>query len=301
MCCHYLGRMENLGDIPHIIYIDESQVNNLFSMMNKGRVSEILQRDRELDNSTKGVGIKKILQLQYSGSSEDESETEVVKQMNLVGEFATIYTLLLDSDSLRYIGDLGDDSRDDIDDGDFIESVGKISPSPLNELEDKFSDILPFLNLMQDAGVEEAEELEEFELEGASNTVGVDFFQKFITQLSNGKPLYNLAVEGDESSLVFEINPNYFQDKSDDFPSEYTDYRMIARVEHVYSEQEEEMLIDALDMINENDREARTERRKALKGAANGLEDALGRSVSDSDLKISHPDIRVRPMAIYLF
>jgi len=143
MCCHYLGRMENLGDIPHIIYIDESQVNNLFSMMNKGRVSEILQRDRELDNSTKGVGIKKILQLQYSGSSEDESETEVVKQMNLVGEFATIYTLLLDSDSLRYIGDLGDDSRDDIDDGDFIESVGKISPSPLNELEDKFSDILP--------------------------------------------------------------------------------------------------------------------------------------------------------------
>ncbi len=293
--------MENLGDIPHIIYIDESQVKNLFSMMNKGRVSEILERDRELENSTKGVGIKKILQLQYSGSSEDESETEVVKQMNLVGEFATIYTLLLDSDSLKYIGNLGDHNRDDIDDGDFIEATGKITPSPLNELEEKFSEVMPLLNLMQDAGVEEAEGLEDIQLDGASNSVGVEFIQDFITHMSDGKPLFKLEAEGGESNLVFEITPDYFQDKSDDFPSEYTDYRMIARVEHVYSEQEEEMLIEALNMVNENDREAKTERRRALKGAASGFEKALGRKVTDSDLKISYPDIRVRPMAIYLF
>jgi hypothetical protein len=293
--------MDDLSDIPQILYIDRSQVENLFSMMNQGKVTEILERNRELDSSSKGVGIKKILQLQGSVSSEDESEQETIKSMDLVGQFAIIYSLLTDSDSINYIGEIGDSSRSELSEGDYVEAKGKIQPSPMNQIQKQLEQAVPFIEMMKEVGHEEAEELDELELEGASENIGFDFMKKFMQELSPSEPLYRLAVIGEEANLAFNLSNSHFQEESGDFPGEFTEYRVLGRVEHVYSKSEEEVIIDILDMIDEGDRDARTERRRALKGMAEGATQAIGREVDESEFKFSHPDVRIRPMAVYLF
>ncbi|MHC3379408.1 DUF6414 family protein [Haloarcula sp. H-GB5] len=293
--------MDDLSDIPQILYIDKSQVENLYSMLNYGKVTEIVERNRELDSSTKGVGIKKILQLQGSTSSENEDEQEFKKSMNLVGQFATIYSLLTDSESINYIGEVGPSSRQDLDEGDYVEAKGKVRSSPMNEIQERLQQAMPFLQMMQDVGHEDAKELSELDIEGASEDVGFGFLQSFVQELSPSNPLYRLNVEGEEASLVFNLSKEEFQEEPTDFPGEYTEYRVLGRVEHVYSEAEEEFVIDVLDMIDASDREARAERKRALKQITNGASEAAGRDVSESEFKFSYPDIRIRPIAVYLF
>jgi len=293
--------MDDLSDIPQILYIDRSQVENLFSMMNQGRVTEIIERNRELDSSSKGIGIKKILQLQGSTSSEDESEQEAVKSMDLVGQFATIYALLTDSNSINYVGEIGDSSRKELGEGDYVEAKGKIQASPMNQIQDRLAQAEPFIEMMEEIGHEEAESLDQLELEGASENVGFGFMQKFVQEISPSEPLYRLDVLREEANLVFNLSDSYFQEETSDFPGEFTEYRILGRVEHVYSQSEEEFVIDLLDMIDEGDRDARTERRRSLKAMAQGATQATGREVDTSEFKFSYPDVRIRPMAVYLF
>lgn len=293
--------MDGLGDIPEILYIDKGQVENLFSMMNRGKVTEILERNRDLDSSTKGAGIKKILQLQGSTSSEDESEKEIARSMNLVGEFATIYSLLTDSNSIAYIGELGDFSRDDLGEGDYVEAKGKLQPSPMNEMQERMEQALPFLDMMQEIGYDEAEEVSELEIEGAEEDVGFGFIERFINELTPSESLYRMDVNGEDVKLVFSLSEKNFQEEAPDFPGEYTEYRVLARVEHVFSKSEEEYIIDVMNMIDDSNPEARTERRRQLKSMAEGASKATGRKVNESEFLLTYPDVKVRPIAIYLF
>lgn len=293
--------MDGFGDIPEILYIDKGQVENLFSMMNRGKVTEILERNRDLDSSTKGVGIKKILQLQGSTSSEDESEQEIARSMNLVGEFATIYSLLTDSDSIAYIGELGDYSRSDLDEGDYVEAKGKIQPSPMNEIQERMEQAMPFLDMMQEIGHDEAEEVSEVDIEGAEQDVGFEFIERFIDELTPSESLYRMNTEGEDANLVFSLSQENFQEETPNFPGEYTEYRILSRVEHVFSKSEEEYIIDVMNMIDGSNPEARTERRRQLKSMAEGASQATGRNVDESEFLLTHPDVKVRPIAIYLF
>lgn len=296
-----ISSMSSLGDIPQILYIDGGQVENLFSMMNQGQISEIVEQTRDLDSSKKGAGIKKILQLQGSTQSESESTQEVVRSLNKTGKFAVIYSLLTDMDSINYLDEDGEAGRDDLDEGDYLEAKGAIKSSPMNDLMDRIDDALPMLEMMKDVGVEEAEEVSEIDLEGASETVGFDFVDKFLNQLSPSDPFYRLDVNGSESELVFNLYPDDFQEEPRDFPGEYTEYRLLSRVEHVYTEAETEYLIDILDIFDDNDREQRTQRKKTMKQMANGASQAVGRDVDESEFKMTYPDIKVRPLALYLF
>lgn len=69
-------------------------------------------------------------------------------------------------------------------------------------------------------------------------------------------------------------------------------------MEHVYEQGEKKGLMDVSDMMPKGRK--KKERMQFLNGIADAADSLSDEDISISDLEITHPDIRVRPMAIYL-
>lgn len=59
--------------------------------------------------------------------------------------------------------------------------------------------------------------------------------------------------------------------------------------------------MNVMDLLPGSDRNARQNRRMFIKQMVSSSSDLLDRKVIEDDLKVAYPDVRVRPVAIYLY
>ena len=123
--------------------------------------------------------------------------------------------------------------------------------------------------------------------------------QDFLNELDSGEDLYTVKTSTDsiDADVVFSLG----EGRLDGQLSEYTEYHMLGRVEHVYNRGEEEWLMNVMDLLPAGDRDAQQKRRMFLKQMVSSSSDLLDRNVTEDDFKVGYPDVRVRPVAIYLF
>ncbi len=282
--------MVSLSDVPEVIYTNEQLVDRLFSYLNEGEIMEVVHRSLDSEAKDKGGGLNKIIKLRYGSTSTDEEETERIRKLDSVGKFAILHGLLEDEEDIINLNEISDSSRQKLDDGDFVQAKGKITSSPVNELQKMIEEARPYFDLfgMDEEVAEEGEEIS-----------SMGDIQTFLKEMDTGEDVYRVKPSKSSSSgeLIFPLEEENIEDQL----SKYTEYYVLGRVEHIYEEDEEEWLINIMDLMPKNDRESMHERRMFLKHMSEASSELLGRKVDESDFKIGHSDIRVRPMAIYLY
>ncbi|MDL0135664.1 hypothetical protein PNP85_02675 [Halobacterium salinarum] len=281
--------MVSFADAPEVVYTNDQIIDRLFSYLNEGDVKEVVERSLDSDTTDKGGGLSKILQLKYGKSSTDEEETELVRKFDSIGKFAVLHGMLQDEDDITPFDEIDEDGRRNLENGDFIEAEGRISASPINDLQEMIKEIKPYLDMF-DFDMEFQEQGQEFALSD---------IQDFLNQLDSGENLYtvNTSAGSADANVVFSMGDGDLDSQL----SEYTEYHVLGRVEHVYSRGEEEWLMNVMDLLPAGDRDGKKKRRMFLKQMVSSSSDLLDRNVTEGDFKVGYPDVRVRPVAIYLF
>lgn len=280
--------MVSIGDAPEIVYTNDKAIDRLFSYLNEGDIQEIVERSLEADTTDKGGGLSKILSLKYSRSSTDEDESEFVRKFDSVGKFAVLHGALQDDEDITFFEELDESERRDLEGGDFVQARGEIRGSPINDIQGKFAEFKPYLDIF-DFDME-------FEAEG--QTFSFTDLQDVFNELDSGEDIYTVGSTNDsmDADVVFSLPEGALAEEV----SEYTEYNVLGRVEHVYSRGEEEWLMNMMDLLPGNNRETRNNRRRFLKQMVSGASKLLDRNVTEDDFKIGYPDVRIRPVAIYL-
>ena len=281
--------MASIADAPEVVYTNDKIIDRLFSYLNEGNIKEIVERSLDSDTTDKGGGLRKVIQLKYSESSTDEEETELIRDFDSIGKFAVLHGILQDEDDITSFEDIDKNSRRDLETGDFVQAEGRIRGSPINDLQEMIEEINPYLDMF-DFDMEVQEQGQEFNFSD---------IKKFLNELNSGEDIYtvNTSTNSTDANVVFSLS----QSELDSQLSEYTKYHVLGRVEHVYNRGEEEHLMNVMDLLPGNDREARQNRQMFLKQMVSSTSDLLDRNVTEGDFKIGYPDVRVRPVAIYLF
>lgn len=281
--------MVSFADAPEVVYTNDQIIDRLFSYLNEGDIKEVVERSLDSDTTDKGGGLSKILQLKYGKSSTDEEETELVRKFDSIGKFAVLHGILQDEDDITPFDEIDEDGRRNLENGDFIEAEGRISASPINDLREMIKEIKPYLDMF-DFDMEFQEQGQEFALSD---------IQDFLNELDSGENLYTVKTSTDsaDADVVFSMGDG----ELDSQLSEYTEYHVLGRVEHVYNRGEEEWLMNVMDLLPAGDRDAKKKRRMFLKQMVSSCSDLLDRNVTEEDFKVGYPDVRVRPVAIYLF
>ncbi|MDG5818520.1 hypothetical protein [Natronococcus sp. A-GB7] len=279
--------MVSLSEVPEVVYTNDELIDRLFSYLNEGQIQEVVERTLDSEGTEKGGGIDKILQLRYSSTSSDEEEQELIRELDSIGKFAILHRILQDDDEVIEFDQLSLEERDDLSEGEFIQTRNKITSTPISELQNKIDDFLPYFEMLDlDSS---------FEQDGEEFTLSE--IQEFLDQLGAGEDIYRMNASDEiDSDIIFSSN-----DELDDFTTSYTEYYVLGRVEYIFEENEEEWLIDIIDLMPGNDRESRQQRRRFLRQITSGASELLEKDVDESDFKIGYPDIRIRPMAIYLY
>lgn len=270
------------------MYTNDELINRLFSYLNEGQIQEVIERSLESEESDKGGGIDKILQLRYSRTSTDEDEREFIRELDSIGKFAILHRRLQDDDDILEFEELSSDNRYSIEEGEFIQTKNTITSTPISELQGMLEEVMPYFEMFDiDTTVEEGGQ--EFTISDIS---------QFLNQMDSGEDIYRVDASSDEldADIIFST-----QGDIEDLTSNYTEYYVLGKAGYLFEEGEEEWLIDVMDMMSGTDRGSRHERRMFLRQMASGASDLLERDVNESDFKIGYPDIRVRPMAIYLY
>lgn len=288
--------MVSIADIPEVLFLNERQIENLFSYLTEEQIAKIVAESQDMDDDEEDAW-QKLLQLRYFNATDiDDDEignvANLISDQDSVGQFATLHTSLTNSSDINKIENLDEDVRDSLSEGDFVETKGTVKTSPINELQQVIDDVQPFFGLL-DVSVDEND---------GPDDLNINDIQEFIRKLNTSEDLYILDIPSDEldADLVFSLNELSVQGNME-FPSEYTEYTVLGRIEHTYSKGEERPLMDMMDALPGNDREARQQRRVFMKELASSASELTGKQVSESDFKISYPDIQVKPMAVYLF
>lgn len=283
-----LTSMVSLSDVPEVVYTNDQLIDRLFSYLNEGDIQEIVERSLDSEGSDKGAGIDKIIQLQYSRTSTDEEEREFTRELDSIGKFAILHRHLQEDNDVTEFESLSSSKRDELEEGEFVQTKSRITTTPISELQGMMEQVLPYFDMLDiDTTVEE---------DGQEFTMSQ--IKQFLDQLGSGEDIYRLDASSDDlnADIVFSS-----EDGLEDHASQYTEYYVLGRVEYLFDEGEEEWLIDIMDLMPGNDRGERHERRMFLKQMASGTSDLLDRDIDESDFKMGYPDVRVRPMAIYLY
>jgi len=281
--------MVSIADAPEVIYTNTQTIDRLFSYLNEGDIKEVVERSLDSETTDKGGGLSKIIRLKLGKSTTDEEEMELVRELDSIGKFAVLHGILQDEDDITSFDEIEESDRRELEDGDFIEAEGQIRASPINDLQKMIEDVKPYLEMF-DFDMSFQEQGQEFTLSD---------IQDFLNELDSGEDVY--TVNSSTDSLDVDVVFSLSEGELDGQLSEYTEYHVLGRVEHVYNRGEEEWLMNVMDLLPGSDRDAQQKRRMFLKQMVSSSSDLLDRKVTEDDFKIGYPDVRVRPVAIYLY
>jgi hypothetical protein len=151
--------------VPDIIYLDEQAVSDAFSFMGQGTVSEIVERTLSEDESTKEGGLNKVLIGRLASRDMEASETEIVRQLDPIGQLAMLREVLADEDLLQTPStDFSMAERDNLQRGQVLEFDCTLRQTPIERLQqitNRFIEFKEVLGSYAEINEEDAEEVDE--------------------------------------------------------------------------------------------------------------------------------------------
>ncbi|WP_248911095.1 DUF6414 family protein [Halocatena marina] len=282
--------MVSIVDAPEVIYTNDQIINRLFNYLNEGDIKEIVERSLDSDTTDKSGGLNKIIRLIYSRSSTDEEESELIREFDSIGKFAILHGILKEEGDITPFEEIGEDDRNELEENGFVHAKGRINASPINDLQNLIEDMKPYFDIFNsDMKFQDQDQDQEFSLSD---------IQDFLNELNSGENIYtvNTSTDSLNANVVFSLSEGELEGQL----SKYTEYHVLGRIEHVYGRGEEEWLMNVMDLLPEGDRDARRNRRMFLRQMVSSTSDLLDRNVTEDDFKIGYPDVRIRPVAIYL-
>jgi hypothetical protein len=281
--------------VPDVIYLDEQAVDDIFSFLGHGTVSEIVERVSSRTEEGEEVGFSKILVGKLRNRSVEGEETEFVRTLDPIGKLAMLQEALREDDMLYELeSPVSDSVRDELERGNIVELDTSLLRTPIEELERTLESGLNFHSAF--SGLVDLD-IEEEEVERAEET------QELISALSReGDILRARPGGGSPFDFVLSYSDEYFRNPGMGFPREGSEYTVLGQVTMKFNESDELSLINFVDLASnlvDNPRETRREVTSLKRKFASQASNITNRDVDISEFTISHPDIEMKPLAIY--
>lgn len=276
--------MVGINELPDFAYIDEARVEQKLQFVNEGQVAELVEThtDTESKRSGGGLNIYKILMYNREKSSGETEEVARTIQSTPVGQLAVFFGMMEEDTGVEEIDSLTSEKRAQLEDGDYVSVTGKIRESPIAKLMrmvDKYN--LEITNWV----------------DFSDEDIGPEAFKN---ELDDARGYYEMEIEGEvEGRYVFHLSLEDLTDIAGGFPSDYKEYIVFGRIEHIFEGNEKEHHLSIFDEINTRDRSERIDRRRKMKEMANDMSQFYEGSTDESMFYIESPDIRITPIAIF--
>lgn len=278
--------------VPDVIYLDENAIDDIFSYLGQGTVSEIVRRISSEQEGSAEIGFDQVLVARLGGSSIEGEETEFVRELDPIGKLAMVREALQEEEMLFDLNEMvGTTTRDQLDRGNIVEMDTSLIRTPIEDLQDVIDTMLNLHDVfggLMDIDEEEVEEVEEV--------------RELITGLQREGAVLRAQQDETDFDFVLTYEEENFRNPGLGFPRAGSNYTVLGQITMKFSEGESISLINFVDLasrIVDNPREARrrvVELRNQFASAASQL---TGRDVDPSEFELSHPDVEMKPWAIY--
>lgn len=279
--------------VPDVIYLDEQAIDDIFSYLGQGTISEIIERVSSQTERGGEVGFDKILVSRLSSSSVEGEETEFIRTLDPIGKLAMLREALQEEEMLVEL-EKGSTSevREQLDRGNIVELDTGLLRTPIEELEKTISQVLDLAESFGD--FLEVDETDVDEVEGV---------QKMISALNReGNILRARSDPEAEFDLVLTYKDENFRNPGLGFPREGSNYTVLGQVTMKFGKNDNISLINFVDLASrvvENPRESRRKVAELKREFASAASQITGREVNVDEFEISHPDVEMKPLAIY--
>lgn len=277
--------------VPDVIYLDEQAIDDIFSYFGRGTVTEIVRRVSSEEEDSSELGFDKILIGRLGSRSIEGEETEFVRKLDPIGKLAMLLEALAEEEMLIELGESPSESlRDELDRGNVIEMDTSLIQTPIEDVQDMASFALDFHESFG-----QFIDVDEKEVEDAKQA------REMITALQREGDILR-AKPPTEFDFVLTYDDENFRNPGLDFPRQEADYTVLGQVTMKLEEGDSISLIDFVDMASrvvDNPRESRRKVVELKKKFASLASTKSGRDVVTSEFEISHPDIEMKPIAIY--
>lgn len=276
--------MVGINELPDFAYIDEARVKQKLQFVNEGQVAELVETHTDTKSKTSGGGLNiyKILKYNREKSSGETEEVARTIQSTPVGQLAVFFGMMDEDTGVEEIDSLTTKDRSQLEDGDYVSVTGQIRESPIAKLMrivDKYNlDIVNWVDF-------------------SDEDIGPDAFKN---ELDDARGYYEMEINGEvEGRYVFRLSQEDLTDIADGFPSDYKEYTVFGRIDHIFEGTEKEHHLSIFDEINTRDRNERKDRRRKMKKMANQMSEFYDGSTDESMFYIESPDIRITPIAVF--
>ena len=279
--------------VPDIIYLDEQAIDDIFSYLRQGTVSEIVQRVSSQEEEGSEAGFAKILLARLSTRSIEGQETEFIRTLDPIGKLAMLRAALREDDLLRNLDDgATEEVRDDLIRGNIVEMDAGLLRTPIEELETTIGQFLDFHETFADLIEVDTDEVDD-----------VEEVQQVVSALNREGDILR-AQAGSNSSFDFVLTyeEDGFRSPGLGFPRQGADYTVLGQVTMKFEQGDSISLINFADLASrvvDNPRESRRKIAELRRTFASSASQICGRDVSTSEFEISSPDVEMKPLAIY--
>lgn len=279
--------------VPDVIYLDEQAVDDIFAYLGHGTITEIVERVSSETETTAEAGLSKILVARIKGRSLEGEETEFVRTLDPIGKLAMLREALEEDDLLVDIqGEATEEVRKALDRGNIVELDTGLLRTPIEEIEQK---IKKYLDL--------TDTLDEY-IEVSEEDIGeVEEAQEMISALNReGEILRARTDSSSDFDFILSYNEGNFRNRGLGFPRSGANYTLLGQVTMKFDDTESISLINFVDMASQvvdNPRKIKQKVAEIRREFASSASQLTGRDVSTTEFEISHPDVEMKPLAIY--
>lgn len=279
--------------VPDVIYLDEQGIDDIFSYLGHGTVNEIIERVSSQTEEGAEAGFSKILVARLDSRTVEGEETEFVRTLDPIGKLAMLREALREDDLLVELeGEATDDDRENLDRGNIVEMDTGLLRTPIDEIE---SSIRTYIDFTETIG--EFIDIDDHEVED------VEEVQEMISALSReGEVLRARMGSNSDFDFILTYEEENFRSRGLGFPRQGSNYTLLGQVTMKFEEGDSISLINFVDLASrviDNPREEQREIANIKRKFAEYASQITGRDVESSEFEISHPDVEMKPLAIY--
>jgi hypothetical protein len=279
--------------VPDVIYLDEQAVDDIFAHLGRGTITEIVERVSSETETTAEAGLSKILVARLKGRSLEGEETEFVRTLDPIGKLAMLREALEEDDLLVDIqGEATEEVRKALNRGNIVKLDTGLLRTPIEEIEqriEKYLDITDTLDEYIEVSEEDIDEVEEA--------------QEMISALNReGEILRTRTDSSSDFDFILSYNEGSFRNRGLGFPRSGANYTLLGQVTMKFDNTESISLINFVDMASQvvdNPRKVKQKMAEIRREFASSASQLTGRDVSTTEFEISHPDVEMKPLAIY--
>lgn len=279
--------------VPDVLYLDEQAVDDIFSYLGQGTVTEIVERVSSQTEESAEVGLQKILIARLGGRSVEGQETEFVRTLDPIGKLAMLREALRGEDLLVEVEDVAtEEIRQGLSRGNIVEVDTGLQRTPIEEVEKRIEQALDFADAFEEIIEVDEEEVDE-----------VEKAQQIVSTLNREGEILRARPGGDSDfDFILTYNEENFRNRGLGFPRSGTNYTLLGQVTMKFEQGDSISLINFLDMASQvvdNPREAQRKVVELRREFASSASRLTGRDVSTSEFELSYPDVEMKPLAIY--